>query len=123
MKILLAIGAGSFIGGILRYLVSEAMRQRFASPFPYGTFLVNIIGCLLIGVALGLMERGNISGEWKLFMAVGLLGGFTTFSTFSLETITLIRDGQVYAALTYVFLSIALGLIATTSGFLATKMV
>jgi fluoride exporter len=123
MKIIIAIGAGSFLGGVLRYLISEAMHARFSSSFPYGTLTVNIIGCLLIGVALGLMERGNISGEWKMFLAVGLLGGFTTFSTFSLETLNLLRDGQVYPALTYVLLSIAAGLIATTSGFFVIKMV
>jgi CrcB protein len=121
MKVILAIGAGSFIGGILRYLLSQLIQTKFLSAFPYGTFTVNIIGCFLIGLVFGLSERGNIPQEWRLFLATGLLGGFTTFSAFSNETITLLRDGQLWYASAYVATSVLLGLFVTFIGFTIIK--
>ena len=82
MKIILAIGTGSFIGGILRYLLSQFIQTKFVSTFPFGTLGVNIIGCFLIGLVFGLADRGNLTQEWRLFLATGLIGGFTTFSAF-----------------------------------------
>jgi CrcB protein len=87
MKIILAIGIGSFIGGILRYLLSLFIQNKFLSAFPFGTMSVNILGCFLIGLVFGLSDRGNISMEARLFLATGFLGGFTTFSAFSNETV------------------------------------
>jgi|SRR5688572_27626553 fluoride exporter len=121
MKLILAIGTGSFIGGILRYLISQFMLVRFPSAFPFGTFSVNIIGCLLIGVVFGLTEKGSLPSEWKLFLATGLLGGFTTFSAFSNETVTLLRDGQIGYALAYVASSVLLGLLATFIGIIVVR--
>jgi CrcB protein len=116
MKIILAIGTGSFMGGILRYLLSQNVQSRFLSAFPYGTLMVNIIGCFLIGVVFGISERGNMSNEWRLFLATGLLGGFTTFSAFSNETVSLLRDGQFFYASAYIISSVALALVATFLG-------
>jgi CrcB protein len=113
MKILLAIGMGSFIGGISRYLLSQFVQSKFLSTFPYGTLCVNIIGCFLIGLVFGLADRGNLTQEWRLFLATGLLGGFTTFSAFSNETVGMLRDGQLWYALAYITSSIVLGLAAT----------
>ena len=87
MKILLAIGAGSFIGGTCRYLLSQFIQARSTIPFPFATLTVNIIGCLLIGVVFGLSAKGGMTPEWRLFLATGILGGFTTFSAFSYETV------------------------------------
>jgi len=116
MKLILAIGTGSFIGGILRYLISQFMLVRFPSAFPFGTFAVNIIGCFFIGLVFGLADKGSIAPAWRLFLATGLLGGFTTFSAFSNETVVLLRDGQIGYAAAYVVSSVLLGLLATFMG-------
>ena len=116
MKIILAIGIGSCIGGICRYLLSQFIQNKFLSTFPFGTLGVNIIGCFLIGIVFGLSERGNFTMEWRLFLATGLLGGFTTFSSFSNETVSLLRDGQLWHAFTYIACSVVICLLATFTG-------
>lgn len=113
MKILFAIGAGSFIGGIFRYLLSQFVQSRILLVFPFGTLAVNIIGCFLIGLVYGISERGNMGAEWRLFLATGILGGFTTFSAFSYETVSLLRDGQLWYALAYISSSVIIGVLAT----------
>jgi CrcB protein len=122
MKIILAIGIGSFLGGISRYFLSQFVQNKFLSSFPYGTLVVNILGCFLIGVIFGLSERGNFTMLWRLFLVTGLLGGFTTFSSFSNETVALLRDGQIWHAFTYIALSLIVGLTATFSGISLIKL-
>jgi fluoride exporter len=122
MKVILAIGAGSFIGGISRYLLSLFIQNRVFTTFPFGTLSVNILGCFLIGIVFGLADRGNMSQEWRLFLATGVLGGFTTFSAFSNETIGMMRDGQFWYASSYVIASVVLGLIATFIGIMIIKI-
>lgn len=121
MKILLAIGTGSFIGGIFRYLIAQAIQQKFFSTFPFGTLTVNVLGCLLIGLIFGLSDRGNMNQEWRLFLATGICGGFTTFSSFSNETISMLRDGQIGYASAYIFFSVLVGLAATLLGIAIIK--
>jgi CrcB protein len=116
MKIILAIGIGSCIGGVCRYLLSQFIQNKFLSTFPFGTLGVNIIGCFLIGIVFGLSERGNFTMEWRLFLATGLLGGFTTFSSFSNDTVSLLRDGQLWHAFTYIACSVVICLLATFTG-------
>jgi CrcB protein len=116
MKIILAIGIGSCIGGICRYLLSQFVQNKFLSTFPFGTMSVNIIGCLLIGIIFGLSERGHFTAEWRLFLVTGFLGGFTTFSSFSNETVGMLRDGQIWPAFTYMASSVVFGLLATFVG-------
>ena len=77
---------------------------------------VNIIGCFLIGFIFGLSERGNFTMEWRLFLVTGFLGGFTTFSSFSNETVALFRDGQIWHAFIYITSSLVVGLLATFTG-------
>ncbi|HEX5149929.1 MAG TPA: fluoride efflux transporter CrcB [Parafilimonas sp.] len=122
MKILLAIGTGSFIGGIFRYLLSQFIQAKFLSAFPYGTLFVNIIGCFLIGLVFGLADRGSLAQEWRLILATGFIGGFTTFSAFSNETVSMLRDGQLVYALGYIIASVVLGLIATFTGISIIKL-
>ena len=122
MKILLVIGLGSFIGGILRYGMAQWIQSRFLSAYPFGTLSVNLLGCLLIGIVYGLSEKGNLSPEWRLFLATGLLGGFTTFSAFSNETVSMLREGQFSPAILYVVASVVLGILATFLGIGITKL-
>jgi fluoride exporter len=122
MKILMAIGTGSFIGGMLRYLIAEFVQTRYLTSFPIGTLTVNIIGCFIIGIVFGLADKGNLTQEWRLFLATGLLGGFTTFSAFSIETFGMLRDGQFWSASAYIFLSVILGLFVAFIGISIIKL-
>lgn len=123
LKTLMFIGAGGFVGSIARYLLSQIIQQNATSSFPWGTLVVNVVGSLLIGLFYGLSERGAIgSSEARLFLTVGLCGGFTTFSTFSNENLALLRDGQFSFFAMYAFASVALGLVAVLGGFALTKM-
>ena len=116
MKILLVIGAGSFIGGIARYLLAQLIQNKFLSAFPFGTLGVNIIGCFFIGLVFALSEKANLMAEWRMFLVTGLLGGFTTFSSFSNETVAMLRDGQLGYAFAYIVASVLLGILATLMG-------
>ncbi len=123
MKIILAIGAGSMLGGVLRYLMVLWCGQKHTSDFPVGTLLVNLLGCLLIGVMFHLSEHWNLSPEWRMAITTGLLGGFTTFSAFSMETMVMLRGGFTGAALLYLLMSVGGGLLATLAGFALTKWI
>lgn len=122
MKIFIAIGAGSFIGGVLRYLIAEYVQAKQVATFPLGTLTVNLIGSLLIGIVYGLAEKANLTQEWRLFIATGLLGGFTTFSAFSMETVELLRDGHFVSAAAYITLSVLLGLFCVYIGISLNKL-
>ena len=121
MKIVLLIGLGSFLGGISRYFLTIYINNRYLSNFPLGTLAVNVLGCFFIGLVYGLTEKGNINAEWRLFLATGILGGFTTFSTFSHETVTLLRNEQYLYAFSNLGFSILLGLAATFAGIFIMK--
>lgn len=118
---ILFIGIGSFMGGVCRYLLSVSMQNRLSTVLPYGTLVVNILGCLLIGIVFAFFEKQPSNQEWKLFLATGFLGGFTTFSAFSNETIILLRNGQLGLAAMYVGASVFLGLVATCLGYWVIK--
>lgn len=122
MKILLIIGIGGFIGSISRYLVTLFVQNKFLATFPFGTLSVNIMGCFLIGLVYALSEKGNITAEWRLFLITGMLGGFTTFSSFSNETVSMLRDAQYGFALLYISCSVIIGLLATFFGIFLIKL-
>jgi fluoride exporter len=123
-KSIMLIGSGGFIGSVSRFLASRYIQNTMLSSFPWGTFLVNITGCFLIGIFYGISERSDIlTTEWRLFLTVGFCGGFTTFSTFAQENIGLLRDGELYYFLLYTGLSIFIGLSATFFGSLITKII
>lgn len=121
MRILLLIGIGGFIGSTARYGFSQFIQSKFLNVFPYGTLSVNIIGCFVIGILYAISERTTLQPEWRLFLATGVCGGFTTFSAFSLDTITLLRDGEFFLSAVYILFSVAAGLLATYLGFVIFK--
>ena len=124
IKLLIFIGSGSFLGGIARYLASRAIQNTAISSFPWGTFIVNITGCFLIGLPYGIFERSNNPGtEWRMFLTVGFCGGFTTFSTFSFENMALIKDGNFLLVAAYAAGSVFLGLLATYLGNMMIKLI
>ncbi|MCX8214385.1 MAG: fluoride efflux transporter CrcB [SAR202 cluster bacterium] len=112
------VGFGGLIGASSRYAVGRWVNDMAGNPaFPYGTLAVNVIGCLLIGVLAGLAATRNIIGvDTRAFLIVGLLGGFTTYSAFGLETVELIRRGDFFVSLSNVALQITLGLAAVWAG-------
>ncbi len=123
LKVLLAIGTGSFLGGILRFLLSRFVQNQVFSSFPYGTFVVNIIGCFIIGILYGLFEKEQLlSPEWRMFLTVGFCGGFTTFSTFAGENYSLLKDENFMYLALYASLSVFLGIIAVWLGNLLIKL-
>lgn len=118
------VGAGGFIGAVARWTLSGAITRAFGASFPFGTLSVNLVGSLLIGVLMGLVEyRGAFSAAERQFLIIGALGGFTTFSTFSHETLALVRNGQHALATLNVVGNIGLCLLATAAGWLLAKAV
>lgn len=123
LKQLLLIGTGGFIGSIARFLVSQLNTRVDWLALPLGTLTVNVLGSLLIGFLIGISEKSTLLGtEWRMFLMVGLCGGFTTFSSFTGENLTLLRSGQIGSLLLYTGLSLLLGLGAVYLGFISTKL-
>ena len=116
----LLVGAGGLIGSVLRYWVSSAAQRSLPAAFPFGTLAVNLIGCAAVGALAGwLSARETPSTELRLFAAVGVLGGFTTFSAFGWETVALLREGAAQRAFANVALHLVLGLGAVWAGYTA----
>lgn len=114
MKILLLIGTGGFFGSIARYLAQQSISKFIPVIFPVGTLTINIVGSFLIGVIYAISEQNpSFKPEWRFFLATGFCGGFTTFSAFSLESFTLLKDGSYMFLSLYVLLSVALSILAT----------
>lgn len=120
----LLVGLGGFLGAVLRYWFGSLVQAAFGGRFPVGTLAVNVLGCFCIGLLMGLMEfRQSLSPEVRLFAIVGVLGGFTTFSTFSYDTVELLRAISPASAALNVLASLALGLTATWLGLLLIRIV
>ncbi|WP_049629130.1 fluoride efflux transporter CrcB [Cellvibrio sp. pealriver] len=118
----LAIAAGGALGSVLRFAAVSYLTPLLGIRFPLGTFIVNILGSFLIGVAYVLLvEKTALSTEWRLFFITGVLGGFTTFSAFSLEILQLWQSGYVLNALIYASSSVIVGLLMAFSGMALTQ--
>lgn len=118
----LVVGAGGFLGASARYLAGGLVYRYVEAQFPYATFLVNVSGCFGIGfLAVLAEERFAIGPEARLFLMTGVLGGYTTFSTFGYETFTLARDGSYALAALNVVGQVALGLLAVWAGVVAAR--
>ncbi|MEM9444485.1 MAG: fluoride efflux transporter CrcB [Verrucomicrobiota bacterium] len=121
MKIVLAVALGSALGGILRYLISTWVDSKLDHPLPWGTVMVNVIGCLLIGLAAELTNahgKWAMEAYWRSFLLLGILGGFTTFSSFSHQTLELFHLGEFLHASLNVILSVCLCLFSVYLGHL-----
>jgi CrcB protein len=117
----LYVGIGGALGSIARYLTIKGIDEKIQSQFPYGTLTVNLVGSLILGFVFGLtMHRQRGADEIRLFIGTGICGGFTTFSTFSLENFLLIHEKPLFSVL-YIGFSVILGLAAAALGFFAGK--
>ena len=122
-KQLLLIGLGGFVGSVARFLVSKLNTRIDWLSIPMGTLAVNVLGSLLIGFLIGISEKSPVlTVEWRMFLMVGLCGGFTTFSSFTGENLMLMRNGQFLPLLLYTGLSILLGFTAVYLGYISTKL-
>ncbi len=123
MKHILLVGLGGFLGSIMRFQLGGWILHLTANQrFPTSTFVVNIVGCLMIGVLTGLAERHHIfSQETRIFLITGFLGGFTTFSAFGYETVVLLRSKEFFVAFLNMSLSVVLGILSVWIGMKLTK--
>jgi fluoride exporter len=121
---MILVGVGGGLGSIVRFLSQKYISAWYPHPFPLATFVVNLFGCFLIGVFYALAEKGNLlTPEWRLFLTTGICGGFTTFSSFAYENVSLLRSGDfIYVAL-YVACSVVLGIAATFGGIALIKII
>ena len=121
-KSLLFVGVGSFIGGVLRYSVSVLMRGLCGQGFPWGTLLVNLVGCFAFGVIFALFGRyGSTNSGWCLLLTTGVCGGFTTFSTFANESVLMLQNGNWPGFVGYVAASIVVGFALVALGCMIFK--
>ncbi|MBI5538590.1 MAG: fluoride efflux transporter CrcB [Bacteroidia bacterium] len=123
LKSVLLVALGGSVGSILRYLASVFTTKFYSANFPLATFIVNIIGCLIIGLLFGLFEKnGIVNDNLRLLLITGFCGGFTTFSAFSSENINLLQNGNFMTAFVYISLSVILGLFAVWLGLFIAKV-
>ncbi len=123
IKLILAVAVGGAVGTLVRFATGTWIAANWPQHFSLGTFLVNIVGCLLIGLLYGFfLMRPELPIELRAGLIVGFLGGLTTFSSFSLDTLRLLESGQLPLALGYAALSVFGGLLATWAGLLLTKL-
>ena len=114
---ILAVALGGALGAVSRFCVGNIVGKCFGGALPYGTFLINIVGCFFMGLLMTVIaERQLLPSAWRLFLCVGFLGGFTTFSSFGFETFWLINHGKLVEALGYAGGSVLLGLASVIAG-------
>lgn len=125
MQTLLYVGIGGAVGAMARYLVGVQALRTFGSGWPYGTFTVNIVGGMLMGLLAGVLaHRGGLDQErWRLLLGVGVLGGFTTFSAFSLELALMLEKRAFATAAVYALASVVLSTLALFAGLLVARRV
>ena len=116
------LSLGGVVGVLLRYFTGGAVHRVAGSGFPYGTLVINLTGCLIIGLCWGLFERFDLSSNLRLFLLFGVLGSFTTFSSFGLETFTLLRDNEVQLGLYNLLLNNVFGLGLVFVGYFGARV-
>lgn len=121
---LLIIALGGALGAVIRFLLGNGVSRALGSALPYGTFVINIVGCFAMGLLMTIIvDREMLPAAWRLFLCVGFLGGFTTFSSFGYEALMLLTEGRLLAVLAYVGGSVVLGLVAAAAGVLCARAV
>ncbi len=122
LKPLLIVGAGSFIGGAMRYLISTLMKNVFGQGFPWGTLSVNLLGCFFFGVVFAVFSK-NSSADNTLYLLLttGVCGGFTTFSTFANESVQMLQHGNISGFIGYVATSVIAGFLLLALGYWIVK--
>lgn len=121
---IVAIAIGGALGAVLRYLLMSAAGRVLGVGFPWGTLVVNIVGCVAMGVAIGVLARlSDADALWRSFVCIGLLGGFTTFSAFSLDAVVMVERGELMPAALYIIGSVVLSIVGLSAGLLLTRMV
>lgn len=120
LPLVIFVGAG--IGGVARYAVGSWVQAATGPAFPWGTLLINVSGSFLLMLVYGFLEGTVAPPEWRAFLGIGVLGGFTTFSAFSYETVRLMQDGEWERASVYVLASVVLSVAAAAAGFGAASM-
>lgn len=124
MNQVVAIAVGGALGALSRYWMVGFVSRLFERNFPYGTLAVNVVGSFLIGIGyIVIVQRLQVASEWHAVLMVGFIGAFTTFSTFSLETVSLMQEGRLMAAFIYIFSSVLVCLLATMAGILLAKQI
>lgn len=122
IKTIIYIAVGGAIGSVIRYLMAIVVNKYWSSSFPLATFIINILGCFLIGFIIGLLEKYNLTdSNLKSILIVGFCGGFTTFSTFSQENLSLLQNQNTFLAFLYIGSSIFLGISAVWLGLMSAK--
>ena len=122
MRTFWAVAIGAALGGVARYYLASAIQHRVGPTFPWGTLVINVSGSLLLGVLMRYaLATPSVSAELRAFLTTGFCGGYTTFSTYSYETATLLEDGQYTRAGSYAFASVVLALVATFAGFILAR--
>ena len=116
LSLFLVVAAGGLVGAPARYLLDRAVTSRIESDLPWGTFVINVTGSLLLGLVTGLALAGRLPALDKALIGVGFCGAYTTFSTFTFETIGLLEDGRILQAVLNVAASVAVGLGAAAAG-------
>jgi CrcB protein len=124
LRTILIVGTGGFIGSVMRYLVQYFVEKGLSSTFPYGTLIANVVGCFIIGIVFALAEKGNLlSAEWRIFLAVGICGGFTTFSSFAYNNFTMLKEGSFGQFFWNVGGSLFLGILAVYFGVIIIRSI
>jgi fluoride exporter len=122
LKHILLVAIGGAVGSVARFLIQKYVHQMYPDPFPVGTFVVNLTGCLAIGLLYGITaSHGILNTELRLLLMTGVLGGFTTFSAFSLESVGLLEQQRFMTFFLYIGGSVVLGLLATLAGAWLTR--
>ena len=118
------VGTGGFIGSVMRFLIQYYMEKSMTTLFPWGTLIANVTGSFFIGIIFAIAEKGNLmNAEWRIFLAVGVCGGFTTFSSFAYNNFTMIRENAYTALLLNVSGNLLLGIFAVYAGIILIRLI